>query len=71
MEIKVPLLKREVGAGDLVKTAAQAVGIRQSGGCGCKKRQAALNGALKFVPRGAAKFEGYTLVESCDRGSGA
>lgn len=66
MDIKVPFLKAEVGAGDLVKTATQAVGIRQSGDCGCRKRQEALNAALKFVPSvisAAAKCDKAVLLK--------
>lgn len=48
MDIKVPFLKSEVGAGDLVKRATDAVGIRPCGGC--KKRQEAMNRALTFGP---------------------
>lgn len=77
MEIKVPFLKAEVGAGDLVKSAAEIVGIRQSGDCGCRKRQAALNSRLRFVPSGLDPHsrpkwttpdrtpEGWGIIEEC------
>jgi hypothetical protein len=52
MEVRVPFLKQEIGAGDAVKAAASAVGIEQKRGCGCAKRQAAMNQKLKFVPKG-------------------
>lgn len=53
MNISVPFLKEPVGSGDLVKKAASALGIQQKSGCGCAKRQAAMNQALTFGPKPA------------------
>lgn len=72
MEIEVPFLKRPVGSGDIVKAAAESVGIQQSGDCGCRKRQAAMNSGLTFTPRKGSAWpeypgiaEGWSLVASC------
>jgi hypothetical protein len=51
MDIKVPFLKEEIGAGDVVKAVTTAAGIKPCGGC--QKRAAALNNALRFTPRTA------------------
>ena len=49
MEIKVPFLKAPIGAGDVVKAATSALGIKPCGGC--SKRAAGMNRAATFVPR--------------------
>jgi len=48
MEIKVPFLKTPLGAGDLVKAATTAAGVKPCGGC--QKRAEALNRGLTFTP---------------------
>jgi hypothetical protein len=57
MEVKVPLLKEPVGLGDLAKQAIEKAGVKQTGGCGCQKRQAAMNRALTFTPAGEPQKE--------------
>jgi hypothetical protein len=49
MEIKVPFLKEAVGAGDVVKAATSAVGVKPC--TPCEERRKRMNGALQFVPR--------------------
>jgi hypothetical protein len=58
-ELKAPEHPKPAGAppmrglGDLVAKATSALGIKQKPGCGCKKRQEALNKAVPFKPGGA------------------
>lgn len=42
------------GLGDLIAKATHALGIEQKPGCGCAKRQAALNKAIPFQSTGAS-----------------
>ncbi len=49
MDITVPFLKQPVGAGDVVKAATSAVGIKPC--TPCEERRKRMNGALHFVPR--------------------
>lgn len=48
MEIKVPFLKEEVGAGDVVKAVANKIRVKTCGGC--QKRARTLNKILTFTP---------------------
>lgn len=41
MEIKVPFLKQDIGAGDAIKKVTDRLGVKQCGGC--KQRQALAN----------------------------
>jgi hypothetical protein len=52
MEISIPLIKKPIGSGDLVKTALSTVGIQQKpdNKCKCAKRQQTMNRAVTFVP---------------------
>ena len=47
--LKVPLIRKKLGLGDLVEKATTAVGVRPCGGCGQRKR--ALNRLLGVEPR--------------------
>jgi hypothetical protein len=49
MEIKVPFLKEPVGAGDLVKAATAAVGVKPC--TPCQKRAETMNRMLTLKPR--------------------
>lgn len=49
MEIKVPFLKEEIGAGDVVKAATVAISIKPCSPC--EERRRKMNAALRFVPR--------------------
>ncbi len=49
MEISVPFLKEPVGAGDVVKAATSAVGIKPCSPC--EERRKLMNAGLQFVPR--------------------
>jgi len=51
MEIKVPFLKEPVGAGDVVKAATSAVGVKPC--TPCEERRRKMNEALRLVPREA------------------
>ena len=48
VSIPVPLITREVGAGQLVKGLADLLGIPQCGGC--EERQGVMDRALGFRP---------------------
>lgn len=73
MEIKLPFLKEEIGAGDVVKAATGAVGIQPC--TPCEERRKRMNGALRFVPQRASPPqwtkppevpEGWTRESTCD-----
>lgn len=67
-----------IGAGDLVKRAASAIGIEQTPDCGCAKRQQWMNEHLPRVPIIGSKPkpqawtappevpEGWEVVTACD-----
>jgi hypothetical protein len=66
MEIKVPFLNESIGAGDLVKAATTAVGVKPCPPC--QKRAEALNRILRFTPRWTAPPhvpEGWRLHKEC------
>lgn len=75
MDIRIPLLKRPVGAGDLVKAATAKAGVKPCGGC--QKRAAGMNRALRFVPRKPVPMEaiegdpltpeGWAMLARCAR----
>jgi len=46
LTLKVPGLKKSVGAGDVVSAVTKKLGIKECGGCA--KRKAALNEKFKF-----------------------
>ena len=49
MEIKVPVLKEAVGAGDVIAKVTTALGIKPC--TPCQKRREQLNQALKLTPK--------------------
>ncbi len=53
MDIKVPFLKEEIGAGDVVKAATSAVGVKPC--TPCEERRHRMNAGLRFVPREKVK----------------
>ena len=48
--VPLPFLRQSIGSGDMVKQLADALHIRQCGGC--EERQQAMNGVLEFRPWG-------------------
>ena len=50
LTIPIPFLRGPIGSGDLVKSLTDALHIPQCGGC--RDRQEAMNGALRFRPMG-------------------
>lgn len=81
MDLPLPGLKEPLGLGDVVKAVASRAGIQQKKGCGCAKRQAVFNDALRFVPRDRARLsptipaaagdsltpDGWAVLARCDR----
>jgi hypothetical protein len=56
MEIPIPIIRKPIGSGNLVKAALSSVGVHQKpGNCKCAKRQAAMNRTVTFVPAKAGK----------------
>ncbi len=53
MEIKVPFIKEEIGAGDVVKAATVAAGVKPC--TPCEERRRRMNASLQFVPREKSK----------------
>jgi hypothetical protein len=49
MEIKIPFLKSEIGAGDVVKSATSALGIKPC--APCEERRRKFNDAIRLMPR--------------------
>ena len=50
LTVPIPFLRGPIGSGDLVKSLPDALHIPQCGGC--RDRQEAMNGALRFRPMG-------------------
>jgi hypothetical protein len=48
-----PVSQSSRGLGDTVAKVAKAVGIKQTPGCGCEKRQAMLNKLVPYPKKGA------------------
>ncbi len=65
MEIKVPFLKGEIGAGDVVKAATSAVGVKPC--TPCEERRRKMNQALRLVPREAQWTTPPTVPEGWAR----
>lgn len=67
MKIELPFLKEAVGAGDLVKAATSALGVKPCSPC--EERARRMNAALSFAPRPQWNYpevpEGWTRTESC------
>ena len=55
MNLPVPFVKEEVGAGDFIKRFTSALHIPQCGGC--RQRQEYLNGKITLVPMRPAQKE--------------
>ncbi len=49
MEARIPFLKEPIGAGDVVKAATSALGIKPC--TPCEERRKRLNAAFKLMPR--------------------
>ena len=49
MDIRVPFLNHEIGAGDVVKAATAVVGVKPC--TPCEERRKKLNQAVRLVPR--------------------
>lgn len=78
MDIKLPFIKVPIGAGDLVKAATTALGVKPCGGC--QQRAEAVNRLLNFTPTSQTVTitppthwttppnvpEGWTLENDCD-----
>ncbi len=56
MEIKIPFLKEEIGAGDVVKAATSAAGVKPC--TPCEERRKRMNAGLRFVPRVGGRVPG-------------
>jgi len=48
-----PVSQSSRGLGDTLAKVAKAVGIKQTPGCGCEKRQAMLNKLVPYPKKGA------------------
>ena len=47
-----PIQQSSRGLGDTIAKVAKAVGIKQTPGCGCEKRQEALNKMVPYRKKG-------------------
>ncbi len=48
-----PVSQTSRGFGDTVAKVAKAIGIKQTSGCGCQKRQEFLNKVIPYGKKGA------------------